>query len=185
MDAGDASVKAQWEGRQDERPLTDFGHTQAQAQCDALADETTEGLPPISALYSSPALRARQTIEPLAERLGLDIHIMAEFGDEQTWHVPEGWPDSGFGAVNVAAFASGRAMAGVSKLQTLYPDGHVVVCSHGHVIPALIAHMAGLYDITGVPGDFRRGQWYRLRLPQALAPAIELLDAPDFPAQTS
>ena len=52
MDAGDRNV---WQGDQDERPLTDLGWEQARAQAEALAGEK------IDALYTSPALRARQT----------------------------------------------------------------------------------------------------------------------------
>ena len=37
----------------------------------------------------------------------------------------------------------------------------------------------GLYGLTDIPGEFRRGQWYRLRM---VGPSIELLEAPDFPS---
>ena len=170
MDAGDRNA---WQGDQDERPLTDLGWEQARAQGEALAGEK------IDALYTSPALRARQTLEPLAERLGLEIHVLPEIGDDQTWRVPDGWDPEHNRGMNVPAYSSGRAMAGLGKLQTLFPDGHVVACSHGHVIPALIAHLVGLYGLTDIPGEFRRGQWYRLRV---AGPSIELLEAPDFPS---
>lgn len=173
MDAGDRNA---WQGDQDERPLSDFGWEQARAQAEALADEK------IDALYSSPALRARQTLEPLAERLGLEIHGLPEIGDNQTWRVPDGWDPKDNRGVNVAAYSSGRAMAGMGKLETLFPEGHVVCCSHGHVIPALMAHLAGLYGLTDVPSSFGRGQWYRMRSGNVV-PSIELVTAAEFPTE--
>jgi broad specificity phosphatase PhoE len=48
-------------------PLDDTGHAQARAVDTRLASE------PIAALYSSPLLRPRQTLEPLAARTGLPV----------------------------------------------------------------------------------------------------------------
>jgi len=67
MDAGD---RRQWTGEQDTRPLSDLGRRQARRLCDELAREA------IDALYSSPALRARQSIEPLAQRFGLPVTML-------------------------------------------------------------------------------------------------------------
>ena len=148
MDAGDRNV---WQGDQDERPLTDLGWEQARAQAEALAGEK------IDALYTSPALRARQTLGPLAERLGLEVHVLPEIGDDQTWRVPDGWDPEHNRGMNVPAYSSGRAMAGIGKLQTLFPDGHVVACSHGHVIPALDCTSHGPLRPHGHPGRVPAG----------------------------
>ena len=40
----------------------------------------------------------------------------------------------------------------------------------------------GLYGLTDIPGEFRRGQWYRIRMDGADIVSIELLEAPDFPS---
>lgn len=51
-------------------PLTDHGRRQADAAADYLASRG------IDRIYSSDLLRARQTAEPLAERLGLTVHTL-------------------------------------------------------------------------------------------------------------
>lgn len=52
-------------------PLDGTGHAQARAVAERLGRE------PIAALYASPLLRTRQTIEPLANRLGLPVQANA------------------------------------------------------------------------------------------------------------
>src|SRR3712207_2773907 len=49
--------------------LTEHGHRQAQLLADALAAL------PLRAVYSSPRRRARDTAQPIAERLGLPVEI--------------------------------------------------------------------------------------------------------------
>jgi broad specificity phosphatase PhoE len=67
MDAGD---RHRWTGDQDRRPLSDLGRRQAARLAAALAAT------PVHALFSSPALRCRQTLEPLADRFGLRIELL-------------------------------------------------------------------------------------------------------------
>jgi 8-oxo-dGTP diphosphatase len=152
MDAGDRDA---WEGDQNVRPLTDLGRRQAAAMADALATGA------IDALYASPALRCRQTLEPLAERLGLSIDILPELGEE-AWRRPDGWPD-GPGGAYVAGHAAGRAMAGIEHVRADRTDGRVVICSHGHIIPNLIAFLIGAHALANVPDLKERGQWYQVR----------------------
>jgi 8-oxo-dGTP diphosphatase len=66
MDAGDRHA---WTGDQDLRPLGELGWRQAEALSEALAGRG------IGALNASPALRARQTLEPLSQRLNLTVAI--------------------------------------------------------------------------------------------------------------
>jgi broad specificity phosphatase PhoE len=66
---------------ENERPLSATGR----AQAESLADELAR--PGVTAVYTSPYLRAAQTIEPLAERLGLaerhrtSVGIVASHGN--------------------------------------------------------------------------------------------------------
>lgn len=63
-------------------PLTELGHTQAQAMADALADEHFDEV------FASPLVRARQTAAPLFAALGRDEQIapwLEEIGDP-AWH---------------------------------------------------------------------------------------------------
>lgn len=61
-----AAGQERFRGRTD-LPLDDFGHDQAGALAKRLQDE------PIRAIYASPLRRTRQTVAPLAERLGLVV----------------------------------------------------------------------------------------------------------------
>ncbi|MBS2549626.1 histidine phosphatase family protein [Catenulispora sp. NL8] len=56
-------------------PLTERGHTQAAAAARALADE------PISAIYTSTALRTQQTAAPLAAARGIHVHTLPDLAE--------------------------------------------------------------------------------------------------------
>jgi 8-oxo-dGTP diphosphatase len=154
MDAGDRNA---WQADQDTRPLTDFGERQARAQCDALAAE------PVDAIYAGPALRCRQTVQPLAEQLGLEGVLVPEIGETAAWHAPGGWDRDNNQDTNSAAHAAGSAMRAVAQMRELHPEGRAVACSHGHVIPALASALIALHGLRDVPELTRRGQWYRVR----------------------
>ena len=176
MDAGDKKLKKLWQGDHDERPLVEFGWQQARAQAEALAEESSD------ALYSSPALRSRQTLEPLAESLGLEIVVIDGLGDNQTWHVPGSWDPDHERGVNIAPHAAGMAMSALWDIPLAYTEGHVVACSHGHVIPAIVSFLIAAHSLEGVPELKRRGQWYRLRVAEDEV-SLDLQEAPPgFPA---
>jgi phosphohistidine phosphatase SixA len=59
--------KRAWSGRDHERPLNERGFREAQALVEPLSAV------PLRRLLSSPALRCRQTLDPLARRLGMAI----------------------------------------------------------------------------------------------------------------
>ena len=65
--------------------LTPLGREQAEAAAAALADQ------PITAIYCSPLKRARETAEPVAQRLKLPVTIVAELA-ERNWGALEGAP---------------------------------------------------------------------------------------------
>ena len=177
MDAGKAS---EWQIDQNVRPLTKLGHRQSQLQADALVNEPDGGK--IDALYSSPALRSRETLAPLAESLGLEIVVVDGLGDNETWRVADGWDHEHNRGANVSAYAAGMAMAALWDIQLAYPEGRVVGCSHGHVIPALVSFLIAAHSLEGVPESEGRGEWYRIRMDGADIVSIELLEAPDFPS---
>ncbi len=130
-----AGSRSEWSGEDRLRPLTPTGWTQARAIADRLGTVAGE-------LHTSPYLRCRQTLEPLATRLGQPI--------EECPALTEG---AGFGPL-------------LDLLGTL-PDG-TVMCSHGDVIPAVIdalvrrgAHLIGepswrkgvIWTLTRAAGD--------------------------------
>ncbi len=62
-----AGERRVWEGDDEARPLSKLGWKQSEAIAKRLASKG------VSSLYSSPYLRCVQTLEPLAERLGIEI----------------------------------------------------------------------------------------------------------------
>jgi broad specificity phosphatase PhoE len=57
---------------------------------------------------------------------------------------------------------AGKALAAISRMGAAHPEGRVVACSHGDVIPALLAFVVSLYGHP-TPATIDRGGWYELR----------------------
>jgi 8-oxo-dGTP diphosphatase len=104
-----AGSRSHWDGPDHARPLTTKGQRQSAAIADTLA-ATGAGR-----LVSSPTRRCVQTLEPLAERLGLAI--------DEDRRLAEG--ASGAEALALADERRGEHEA-------------AVVCSHGDVIPDML-----------------------------------------------
>ena len=105
-----AGDRSRWQGADDERPASKTGRAQAVVLADRLEPEN------VSAVISSPSLRCIQSVEPLAERLGLKVEVDDRLAE-----------DSPLKAI----------LAVVSDA----PD-RAVLCSHGDVIPELIEALA-------------------------------------------
>jgi phosphohistidine phosphatase SixA len=106
-----AGSRHDWAGHDDERPLTSKGRRQAHAITGRFGDRR------ITRVLSSPSARCVQTVEPIAEALGVPVehhHAMAEGADVH------------------------------DALELLRSLAHtdVVLCSHGDVIPELISALA-------------------------------------------
>lgn len=118
------------------RPLTKKGQRQSDAIADTLAAHD------IDAIYSSPYLRCRQTVEPIAARSGLAV--------EDSDHLAEG----------------AREAETLDWLQTM-SGRNVVACSHGDVIPGVIRRLDALgvplYSADGV-FDVKKGSIWTLAL---------------------
>jgi len=108
--AGDRSA---WTTDDRDRPLDERGIRQAQGLLAAL---TPHEVGRARSVRSSPYLRCRQTVEPLAASLGLEV-------------------------VDDPALAEGASLR--STLQLLRRCGDAVLCSHGDVIGDLVGHLAG------------------------------------------
>lgn len=111
-----AGDRGAWSDDDRARPITKKGQRQSEAIADALVAHD------IDAIYSSPFLRCRQTVEPLATRAGVQV--------EDSDHLAEGARES-------ETFDWLRTMGG----------RNVVACSHGDVIPDVIRRL----DAMGVP----------------------------------
>jgi 2,3-bisphosphoglycerate-dependent phosphoglycerate mutase len=134
-------------GQAPDAPLTDLGHEQALRLADALA-----GLG-IKRIVSSPYARARQSIEPLAQRLGLAIETDERLVERvlAAESLP-GWQDRirasfedltlalpGGESTATAAERGTQALADVLR-HDLLPT---VVVSHGNLLAALLNHLDG------------------------------------------
>ena len=105
-----AGSRSAWDKADHKRPLSPRGEAQASEIGRALADAG------IDELWTSPSLRCRQTLIPLAEATGMTTQVVAVFDEGN-----DGPP--ALDAL-LAAAAEGRTVA---------------VCSHGDVIPAVVA----------------------------------------------
>ena len=126
------------------RPLSDSGRTAARAIAWLLSAL------PVAAIYSSPAQRSIETVESLAQRLGIRVDVVPELRERQlpvvpagdfervvreTWHVPTSAMADG----ESNAVAQTRALTAVRQFITRHAGQHLVVATHGNVM-ALILH---------------------------------------------
>jgi 8-oxo-dGTP diphosphatase len=111
----DAGERSRWDGDDRERPLSRRGWTQASKLVDLLDPYEPKRL------LSSPYVRCRETLEPLATAAGL---------------VVEEHPD----------LAEGTGNAAVSLVRSL-AGGTAVLCSHGDVVPEVLE---SLVDADGM-----------------------------------
>lgn len=113
-----------WDGDDEIRPLTKKGHRQARTLVDLLADAD------IRRVLSSPALRCRDTVAPIAAKLGVPVE------------------DS-------APLAEGHAAEGtVALVRALAADpGDVALCTHGDLVPEVVRRLAR--DGMAWDGDLR------------------------------
>ena len=104
-----AGSRPDWHQPDDLRPLTNSGLVQASVVADALADL------PVIRILSSRYIRCTQTVQPLADAIGLTVEthpaLAEEASIEQTWALLD---------------------------ELMAADGDIVVCSHGNVIPPIL-----------------------------------------------
>jgi probable phosphoglycerate mutase len=146
----EAAVRDRIYGRLDPG-LSERGRAHAQAVAPQLAPE------PITAVYSSPLARARETAAPLATRLGLEPAIEADlreidFGEleglspaeaiarypvQASWMVAPGAAEFPGGETVAALWV--RATAIARAIAERHPDTTTAVFSHAVVIRAILA----------------------------------------------
>lgn len=149
-----------WQGDPDERPLTDIGWRQAEKIADELLADG-----PVDAVYASNNTRCRQSVEPLAKRLGQQVTDVFGFGPAPR---PSGEADP-----LAPAYQAGTTLADMVKMSEAKPDGRFVVCANGgDIITSLTAFAAGRngqpippkleVSIGPAGSDLRRGNIYTL-----------------------
>lgn len=134
-------------------------NARGRAQAEAIAARL-EGLP-ISAVYSSPLERCRETAEPLSKRRGRRIRVREGLGEVRygTWtnrtlkqlqrtklwrrvqFVPSGMRFPGGESLQEVQT---RAVAEFERIADAHPDGAVACFSHADVIKLVVAHYGGV-----------------------------------------
>ena len=147
-----AGSKSDWDGPDELRPLDDRGRRQAA--------QLARVLPlfcPVE-LLTAERVRCRETLEPLAARTGLDVHLLPELGEEEYTADPQ------------------AALATVERLLDRTGDGGtpgpVVVCSQGGAIPSVLAALGVRFAGTGgapAPPAAKGSTWVLTGRPGALA----------------
>jgi 2,3-bisphosphoglycerate-dependent phosphoglycerate mutase len=133
-----------WEERDDERPLTAEGRLAAEQ----LADELEPYV--ITSVYSSPYIRAVETITPTAERRGLEVQLLPDLRERRLSLAPtadwadqleRSWadPDYALEGAESGRQAQRRAMALLDLLRVRHADGgRLLVGSHGNLISLIL-----------------------------------------------
>ena len=141
------------DGRPADPGLAERGRLQAERVVQALAGQD------VTAVYTSPLLRAQQTAEPLAAALGLAVEVvpgLAEFDSAEHSYVPveelkaAGDPrwealrrgDLSSAGVDPVAFRA-RVVEAVESVVTRHPGGRAVLFTHSGTINAYAGHVLG------------------------------------------
>jgi 2,3-bisphosphoglycerate-dependent phosphoglycerate mutase len=146
----------------EQRPLSPKGQEDAQRVADRLCHF------PITKIYSSPFLRALQTILPLAERLGLSVDNEPDLRERKLSDgssvkdffaaVKQAWEDPSFahpgGETNNAA--QHRGVAVVKRLAKKHKGELLVLSTHGNLLALVLQY----YD-SGIDYVF----WKALTMP--------------------
>lgn len=143
------------------RPLSESGHKNAEWVADLMQSL------PLQYIYSSPYRRAAQTVEPLANRLGLPILTLDDLRERDlageavddfeaaikaVWHDPTfAHPD---GESNQVAKQRGAQV--MDYLYQKHPHDHVALASHGNLLALTLQH----FDAT-IGYDF----WQTMSMP--------------------
>ena len=133
-----AGERKKWAGPDPLRPIDPLGHRQAGRIADTLATFRPRRL------VAAPPLRCKQTLEPLAKALD-DMPIVL---------------DGAFAEPSDPDELPARLTMAQARLAQLRPDGRVVVCSQGKVIPPLLALLHDTEDHE--PFKTRKGDGWLL-----------------------
>ena len=135
------------------RPLSERGHLDAKQAAEILLKY------PISVIYSSPYLRARQTIAPLSSRLEIDVQSEPDLcerklNDGQAVDflkaVEATWEDFSFahpgGESNSAA--QQRGVGVLSRVDQRHQEDHIVISTHGNLLALTLNHFEPSIDFN-------------------------------------
>jgi broad specificity phosphatase PhoE len=128
---GRAGDRSKWEGPDDLRPLSKVGRRQALGLVELVEDR------PIDRIVSSPYVRCRQSVEPLAEQRRLPVDL----ADELT---------------------EGAPLAAALRLVDKVTHEHAVLCTHGDVLTELLSHFERQGLALGKSAKLEKGSVWEL-----------------------
>ncbi|HEX5367914.1 MAG TPA: phosphoglycerate mutase family protein [Dehalococcoidia bacterium] len=155
----DAVGRNDWTGAADDRPLTEAGKQQAEAMSALL------GAQPVNGIFSSPAARCLESLEPLSKQHGLPVVVLPGFKDTLGYKAPAGWenPDRPSDPLGGAASA-GSAYSALREIQAAVPNGRAVLCSYGDIVPALLAFLSGAHGVAMPPRNNKKGALFSVTI---------------------
>ena len=119
-----AGDPASWDGPDALRPLDRRGTAQADRLVDLLSDYRP------GRIVSAPPVRCRDTVAPLATRLGLPVDVDPLLGEDDAPVRPQD-----------------------HLLELLLPGQSLVACSQGGVIPRIVQALTGRSDVSSPKGS--------------------------------
>ncbi|MES0362236.1 MAG: histidine phosphatase family protein [Anaerolineales bacterium] len=135
------------------RSLSECGHQDAKRAAEILLKF------PISVIYSSPYLRARQTIAPLSSHLEIDVQSEPDLRERRMseGQIPDflkvieaTWEDFSFaypgGESNSAA--QQRGVAVLLRINQLHQAEHIVISTHGNLLALMLNHFEPSIDFN-------------------------------------
>lgn len=163
-----AQSRDRWWGKPDrERPLTKAGRAQSKSLAVDLASRS------VIRILTSPFVRCVATVEPLADRLGIDIEPAEVLGEAPS--VP--LLDAGDTWV-ASAWLGGRALALVDEVVAESPGGDIVMCSHGDIVPSLMAALAGRHGLDIRDVHLKKGARFELTFKGPACVAVKAVPPP-------
>ena len=116
----------------------------------------------LSAIYSSPLERCRETAAPLAAGRGVRVHVRRELGEvdygswtnrplsqlarTKLWTSVQRTPSQvTFPGGESFLQVQERTLRAIGEIAAAHPRGHVALVSHGDVIRLLISHLSGAH----------------------------------------
>ena len=149
---GTAGSKSRYKGDDRKRPLDKHGRAQAESLVGQLLAFGA------SKLYAADRVRCHQTLEPLAEELGVSIHNEPALTEE--------------------AYSDDRKRARQRVLEIAAAGGTPVICTQGKVIPDLIAWWCDRDGVRPDKSRNRKGSTWVLSLSERRLVAADHIGSP-------
>ncbi len=141
-----AGSRSAWEGSDEARPLSRAGRRQADGLATVLGDRD------VTRILTSPYVRCRETVEPLAADRGLLIE-------------PSDW------------LAEGSPLSDALRLVEKVADQATVLCTHGDVIGELLDHL-GRLGVAPRDPHFEKGSTWVLNTKRGDVTSVSYLPPP-------